>query len=791
MPATSFAGNTLSGRVLDTHGQPLYGAIIEINDLKTGSATDSNGRFFIADLPKGTFTVEVHYLGYATNSGLVAINGDTRKDFVLKENIIEKNEVVVTGSSLATSERKSITPIQSMSFRQMEENTFTNVIDAITNLPGVSALSTGPAISKPVIRGLGYNRIITLSDGVRQEGQQWGDEHGIEIDDYNVTRIEVLKGPASLAYGSDALAGVVNIISDPQIAEGHIQGNVIANYQTNDGLGALHADLGGKKDGITWYGYVTEKQAHDYQNKYDGYVFDTRFKNNNYGASLGVNKSWGSSKLSFTAFDQQLGIAEGNRDSLSGKFVKDAIVNGQDTSVLVPQSDNHSYAMTTPHQEIQHYKLVWENDLYLGNGGRLAAILGYQRNIREEFDNINDPSKAGLSLLLQTATYDLKYYFPQQKGWHVTTGLNGMTQWNINRGDEFLVPNYDLFDGGVYAIANRDWEKWSVSGGLRLDTRYLDSHQLDDNVTLKNGTVTIATYELFYPFTDKFTNFSGSMGAAYNFNRKTTFKFNISSGFRSPNIAELASNGVHDGTFRYEFGNVNLVPEKSYQADMGVSWSEEHIFVNVSLFDNFITDFIYIRKLGGNDSIPVVNNPQNYAAYAYAQSDANLYGGEINVDYHPHPFDWLHLENTLSYVRGLLMHSVDGTNNLPGMPPLRWVVNLKAQKKTLGKRLKNVYARVGLDNNFEQNHVFTAYGTETPSEGYTIVDAGIGGDILNREHKLLCTLTLNALNVGDVAYQNALSRLRYAPENYVTGRVGMYNVGRNFSMVLSVPLNVK
>ena len=788
----SYAENLLSGKIVDIHGAPISGAIIEITDLKTGAASDSGGHYLIANLPKGSFTVEVHFLGYATNTQIVAINGETKKDFVLNDNIIEKNEVVVTGSSLATSERKSITPIQSINLRQMHENAFTNVIDALTSLPGVSALSTGPAISKPVIRGLGYNRIITLNDGVRQEGQQWGDEHGIEIDDYNVTRVEVLKGPASLAYGSDALAGVINIISNPQVPDGKIIGNVIMNYQTNNGLAAVHADLAGKKNGLSWDAYVTQKNAHDYHNAYDGYVFDTRFQNTNYGASVGVNKSWGSSKLSFTAFDQKLGISDGTRDSLTGQFLKPVTgtsYTGADSTIIATRADNRSYAMTVPYQNIQHYKLVWDNSLYLNNGGRLAATFGVQQNTRKEFGDPNNSTTPGLSLLLQTVTYDLKYFFPLQHDWHISTGLNGMSQRNLNKGDEFLVPDYFLFDGGLYMMAQKDWEKWSFAGGLRLDYRYLNS-QRKDELQFTNGVASVQ-YEIFYPFVDKFTNFSGSAGAGYNINKNTELKFNVSSGFRTPNIAELAANGVHEGTIRYEFGNVNLVPEKSYQADLGLSWSQEHILVSASLFDNFITDFIYIRKITGADSVPVANNSQHYAAFIYNQGNANLYGGELSVDYHPHPFDWLHLQNTISYVRGKLLTSIEGTNNLPGMPPLRWIVDLRAQKKALGSRLRNVYAKIGLDNNFAQKQVFTAYATETPATGYTLLDAGIGADITDKKHHTLCTATISALNVTDVAYQNALSRLRYAPENYTTGRMGIYNMGRNFSFILSIPIDVR
>ena len=796
----SFAGNVLKGKVTDTKGETLPGTIVEITDLKTGAATDSVGNYRINNLPNGSYLVEVHVLGYATITTLVNIQGgDVTKDFVLKESVIEKNEVVVTGASLATEERKSITPIQSVSIKQMHENISSNVIDAISNLPGVTAITTGPSVSKPVIRGLGYNRIITLNDGVRQEGQQWGDEHGIEIDDYNVTRIEILKGPASLAYGSDALAGVINIISNPDIPDKKIVGNVTANYQTNAGMGAIHADLGGNKNGLSWKVYGTQKDAHDYYNKYDGYVYDTRFHNTDFGASVGINKTWGSSRLSYTSFNEKTGIPDGTRDSTTGQFLKEVNVNGNDVFQVVPQSDNKSYNMTIPYQHIQHQKIVLDNDIYLGNEGRIGITVGYQRNTRQEFGDILQPTVAGLSLLLQTATYDIKYFLPKQKGWTVSAGLNGMSQWNDNKGQEYLVPDYRLFDGGLYAMGTKTFGKWIVNGGLRYDFRVLGAYKKNEEIPFTQTAVTLpyvsnVTYEVFKPFTDIFTSVSGSFGAGYNVNDNTFLKMNLASGYRCPNIAELAANGVHDGTVRYEYGTPSLTPENSLQADMGVSWSVKHLLINVAVFDNYIRNFIYVRKIlnaNGSDSIPIYNNDLKYTAFVYNHGDANLFGGEVYVDYHPHPLDWLHLENTFSYVSGLLVNSVDGTNNLPYMPPARWLIELRAQKRTLGKYLKGTYAKIGVDMNSSQNNVFTAYNTETTTPGYTLLDAGVGADVVDRKHHTLFTLTLAAQNITDVAYQNALSRLRYTDENMTTGRMGIYNMGRNFSIILSVPLNVK
>ncbi len=795
LPICTFAaaGNTLRGRVTDDQGQAMPGAVISIPDLRTGTVTDTDGRYHINNLPTGNFLAEVHMLGYATITTMLHISGTVTQDFKLSQSIIEKNEVVITGTSQATDERRSIIPIQSMRLKELHEDVSTNIIDAVTKVPGVNQVSTGPAVSKPVIRGLGYNRIITLNNGVRQEGQQWGDEHGIEIDDYNVTRVEVLKGPASLAYGSDALAGVINIVSDDPIPLGKIEGNITGNFQTNNGLGAGHVQLGGNINGISLSGYLTQKEAHDYKDKYDGYVYDTRFRNTDYGFSAGINKQWGYSRLSYTSYNQHLGIAEGDRDSATGTFIKQVDQSGTAAEALVTEADGKSYSMVVPYQVINHQKIDWENNINLNNGRRLGINLGYQRNVRREFADPVAFDVPGLWLMLQTFTYDLKYYTLKVKGWQVSTGINGMVQFNTNKGSDYLVPDYSLYDGGAYGIAKKEWDKWSVSGGLRYGYRNIKSDALylgPDHLAVKSPTADVQ----FSSFDRNFSNLTGSLGAGYNVSKRATLKFNIATGYRTPNIAELSANGVHEGTIRYEYGNSQLKAEQGVQADLGLTWSSDHVMVNAAIFDNYIRNFIFIYKLqavNGGDSIPERNNDGQVPAYIYGQSNANLYGGELNVDIHPHPLDWLHLENTLSYVKGMFTNGTDSTRNLPYIPAARWQVDLRAQSKALSKHIRNVYAKAGLDINFAQNNVFSAYGTETASAGYILLDAGIGADICNKKQQTICSLSIAGQNLTDAAYQNHLSRLRYADINNVTGRQGIFGMGRNISLTLSVPLHIK
>ncbi|CAL1516477.1 TonB-dependent receptor domain-containing protein [Chitinophaga sp. MM2321] len=790
-PEDGVYSNALSGKVVDKSSHTaLPGATIYLPDLRVGAAADAQGNYTIKNLPKGKYLVEVHYIGYSQHTEIITISGVTSKNFELSETLIEKNEVVITGANLATSVKKTPTPISIIRRDYLDDNISTNIIDAIAKVPGVSQLSTGPAVSKPFIRGLGYNRVVVVGDGIRQEGQQWGDEHGIEIDDYNVSKIEVLKGPGSLTYGSDALAGVINIVPPAPLPIGHIKGNVEANYQTNNGLMAYHADIAGNNNGFSWGAYVTQKQAHDYKNKYDDYVFNSRFNNTNYGANIGINKQWGNSRLSFTSFNQHLGLVEGERDS-TGRFLKLINDNGTEGEATATGSDNKSYSIMVPKQQINHQKVVWDNNLYLNNGGRLGLTLGYQLNQRREYGDVLNPNEPELYLKLQTFNYGLKYYLPEMSGWQTTVGVNGMQQKNENKGEEYLVPAYDLFDFGAFAVTSKTFNKLTLSGGLRFDNRSLHSKAL---LLDEEGKPASTGDAKFAGFNRNFSNISGSVGLSYEASDRVVLKLNAARGFRAPNIAELSANGVHEGTIKYEYGNQDLKPEVSTQVDGGIDFNTEHISLSASLFYNHINNFIFSRKLfnaAGADSIPATDNDAGYAAFKYQQTDANLYGGEFTLDIHPHPIDWLHFENTVSYVKGTASHATDSTKYLPNIPANRWLSELKGRFKKVGGPLKNAYVGVQMDMNFAKNDVFSAYETETPTGSYTLFNAGFGSDFVNKKSKVLFSLHFAVNNFTDVAYQNNLSRLKYAPVNEVTGRAGVYNVGRNFSVKLAIPIDFK
>jgi iron complex outermembrane receptor protein len=427
---------------------------------------------------------------------------------------------------------------------------------------------------------------------------------------------------------------------------------------------------------------------------------------------------------------------------------------------------------------VQHFKVATDNSFKMGSG-RLTSVIGYQRNQRQEFGNVLHPDERTLYFDLNTINYNVQYHFLEQKSWKTSIGINGMQQTNTNKGVEVLIPAYSLFDIGAFLFTQGRIDKISLSGGLRFDNRSLHSKKFIENAVIK-----------FPSFTKSFSNISGSAGLAFEASKAVTLKFNLARGFRAPSIAELASNGAHEGTNRFEYGEQDLKSETSLQADAGIEISSEHVSFNANVFYNSISNFIYYRRLeaiGGGDSIINIGNDQ-FFAFRFAQNNAHLYGAEFNFDIHPHPLDWLHINNTFSWVRGTLSEEQDGSKNLPLIPAGRLINEIKVDFVTSGTTLNKGFVMLQLDNTFAQNNPFTGFNTETATAGYSLINAAIGGNIVSKG-KTVFSLFLGANNITDVAYQNHLSRLKYAPENLLTGRMGVFNMGRNFSIKVNVPLN--
>ena len=655
---------------------------------------------------------------------------------------LQLNEVMVTGVTGDTKLKHSTAPISVLTGKELRQTTSTNVIDAVAKQPGMAQISTGGGISKPVIRGLGYNRIIVMNEGVRQEGQQWGDEHGVEVDGQNVGSVEILKGPASLMYGSDAMAGVLILHGTPSPLEGEVRANVSTEYQTNNGLFAYSLNGAGNHGGFVWDARFSDKMAHAYKNKYDGYVPGSQFKERAGRLMLGLEKRWGQSHLTWTCYHLTPSIVEGERDEETG-----ALERSEGFGVK-------TYKKTLPFQQVKHYKAVCDNSFNF-SAGILKAIVGYQQNRRQEYEESADEYE--LFFKLHTVTYDVRYLTHEFDGWKLAVGVNGMWQQSKNLGEESLIPAYKLFDIGGYATTSKSIGSWTLNGGLRYDHRHLDFHSRD------------------------FSGVTGSVGAVWNATEQLNVRMNVARGFRAPNMSELGSDGVHEGTVRYEQGNALLDAEYSWQADLGVDFESRHVSAQAALFANRIENYIFAKRVN-------VVMEEGYNTYEYTQGDARLLGFEVGVDLHP--IHRLHFGNTFSYVNARQLNQPEETRHLPFTPAPRWTSEMKYELTHHGKVLNNAYVALGLECFLRQNHYYKADQTETATPSYTLLNLSAGSDLIIGKKKV-AEMYLTAENLFNRAYQSHLSRLKYTDINNATGRMGVYNMGRNVVMKVVVPIEIR
>lgn len=635
---------------------------------------------------------------------------------------LELKEVVVTGLAGDARMKEMSAPVSVIRPSDLAARAGGNIISAIAAEPGVSEITTGGGISKPVIRGMGYNRVVVVSDGIRQEGQQWGDEHGIEVDGAGVHSVEILKGPASLMYGSDALAGILIFHPDPVRAPGEVGGSLSSEYQTNNGLAAYSLSVDGNRSGWIWGGRFSDKYAHAYRNAGNGTVANSGFRQRSASALMGKNGSWGYSRLRLSYFRLTPGMIEG-------------------------EGENDGYTPDIPFQQVCHYKVVWDNTIRLGNGN-VKALLGWQQNRRQEFEESAD--EPGLDFRLNTLHYDLRWQGGFAGGWKAAFGLAGMFQQSENLGEEYLIPAYRLFDAGAFATATKQIGPWTLSGGIRADLRWLDSRPLEGR---------------FDAFGRRFPGISASLGAVRPLGEHFLLRANLARGFRAPNLAELGSNGEHEGTFRFEVGNKDLRPEYSLQGDLGLDFSAKYVSVQASLFVSRIDNYIFAARSGMlfDEGLPV---------YAFRSGLAHLSGGEIGIDVHP--VHALHLSSAFSCVYA----REDGGDCLPLIPAPRLFSEVKWEISHDGGFFNNAFVALNLDWNLRQNRFYGRDGTETATPAYLLLGASAGTDVIIGG-KTRLTLYLIGGNLTDESFAPHLSRLK---------NIGIFNMGRNLTVRLVVPI---
>jgi len=796
---------TVSGSVTegDTREPASFCHIILMNS-SIGTSSDTNGKF-ILEIPKeySLSRLIISHLGYSSDTITLTAHKDEYQIYLKSE---EKTleEVVITGLSKATRIRENPVAISLVSSRTIERTIESNIIDVLAqNVPGLNAVKTGPNISKPFIRGLGYNRVLTLYDGVRQEGQQWGDEHGIEVDAYNIEKAEVIKGPVSLMYGSDALAGVVSLFPfSPKERDGIIRGRFLSEHQSNNGLIGNGLKMGSAGEHWQWSVSSSYRLAKNYTNAVDGRVYNTGYDEKNATASAGYRSDKGFTNLNFTLYDNLQGIPDGSRDSLTRQFTKQVYEGALDdikNRPTVSDAELNSYSPSPLHQHIQHYRIYSNNQYEVGKGD-ISVLLGFQQSVRREYNHPTAPIQPGLYVRLNTLNYGIRYNAPEFSNFEVSFGMNGMYQGNKNLdATDFPIPDFNLLDIGSYGYAKWLKKKWTISGGLRYDTRNVTSNDFYIGSNATNGFnhqvlfPHIANATLQFPaLHQSFNGISLSLGSTYQINENLSMKFNIARGYRAPSIPEIASNGLDPGAHIVYIGNRNFVPEFSFQLDIGITGTYENFNASVSVFHNFVQDYIYLSQVVDAQGNPI-EILQGNKTFQYQQGSAQLYGMEASLEIHPAGVKGFSLNSNVSMVLGTnTKKEFENTGvqgqYLPFIPPVRIITSVNQEIKTKSKVFTVINGKADVDFSATQDRFLALYGTETKTAGYTLFNASMGSDI-HLSKKVTTQIQFQINNVFDVAYQSNLSRLKYFEyfNQSPNGRLGIYSMGRNFCVKLIIP----
>lgn len=795
---------TITGKIT-SEGKPLAFASIELTGTNFGAISDSLGFFTINNIPQGSYKLHASCIGYATEEKHISLKaGDTITfGLSLTANNETLNEVIVTGVSRATLIRENPVPITSISRKVIEETIESNIIDVLArNVPGLNAVKTSPNISKPFIRGLGYNRILTLYDGIRQEGQQWGDEHGIEVDPYHIDKAEVLKGPASLMYGSDALAGVLSLFPFiPDKDDRKMHGKWTSEYQTNNNLIGNGLRLDYSSEPFLFALRSAYRLAKNYRNSLDGRVYNTGFNEKNLSAIIGFKSDKGYSHFNITLYDNLQGIPDGSRDSLTRKFTKQVYEAGNDdikNRPVVSNNELNTYKLAPLHQHIRHYRAYTHNFYRMGNGG-MNFLLAVQQNIRQEYNHPAFPKQAGMYVRLNTLNYGLRYNVQEHANMETTIGINGMLQNNKNlTATDFPIPDYNLYDGGMYVYAKWKRKQWTVSGGVRYDIRQVewkDFFVKTDAVTGFNEHIHLPdTTNAFLPFPAYrkiFRGLSASLGFTFRATKEISLKANIGRGYRAPNITEMASNGLDPGAHIIYLGNRTFSPEFSLQEDIGASAVFKNISAGISIFNNHIQNYIYLTMLANTNGNAIID-AQGNKTYQYQQASAQLYGMEGRLSVHPEKLSGFSWDNSWAVVYGYnrkKLYKGQGTNGeyLPLIPPLKWLSSM-SQKMRTKSIVSSFTPKIELEYVAQQNRFLGLNNSESATPAYTLFNIGMAAEIrYSPTQKGQLLLQVN--NLFDKAYQSNLSRLKYfeyytqSPNAYS----GIYNMGRNICLKVVLP----
>ncbi|MDD4192888.1 MAG: TonB-dependent receptor, partial [Mangrovibacterium sp.] len=720
-----YAQVNLRGRVSEQDGQALAGASVYLPEQKKGTICDEEGVYHLENLPEGKHKIQISFIGFNTAVKTFSLKkGNNELNISLSQAVIESQEIVVSGISVS-SQHENAVKIDVLKGKDIAFSGTPNFMESLTKVPGVDMISRGQGVSKPVIRGLAMNDILVLNNGVRIENYQFSENHPLGIDDNGIEQVEIIKGPASLLYGSDAIGGILNFIREKPAATGTLSGDFQTRLYSNSR--GLSNSLSVKGASAHFFGGIrANRKTHaDYIQGGGGFVPNSRFNQWSLSANSGYTGKSGTFILRYDYFDQDLGMTVGAVQSLVTE-------RGRKNTVW--------------YQDLGHHLISSQNTIFLGRS-KWETNMAFQSALRKLQKTLPVPS---VEMNLNTLTYDSKLSFPGGEKTEYTAGIQGMRQTNRNhheRESQFL-PDANINNIGMTALLQYQFTtEMKLQGGFRYD--------FSKTETFEMGTAGTEGYHA--PFSNNYSSLSGSLGATCLFDETLILRLNFAKAFRVPNLSELTSYGEHGN--RFEFGNENLDPENAWESDAGIHFHGTYFSFDLAGFYNYIDHYIFISP---TDEI----TSSGMRIYRFSQTNSKLYGGEAGIHFHPESMPWLHIEGTYSQVTGKQANG----DYLPFIPAHKFRYEIKAEKEKLGC-FSHPSIRLSALSAFRQNRPSPH---ETETEGYTLVNACIKMTLPIRKQPF--DISFMTTNFFDKKYIDRLSTLK--PLQY-------FNPGRNISLTVS------